>query len=152
MQREFDALIRNKTWDLVPPDPRKNVVSNRWLFRLKSNQTDPALAKKSRLVAKGFTQRPGIDYHSTFSLVVKTATIRLLLNLAVQYDWPLRQLDINNAFLQGRLDDEVYMKQPPGFEDPDRPDYICKLRKAIYGLKQAPRAWYYELHNYLLGC
>lgn len=105
---------------------------------------------KTCLVAKGNHQRPGIDYHETFSPVIKSPTIRLLLGQAAKYNWPVKQLDINNAYLQGNLTDTVYMKQPRGFVDRDKPHHVCKLNKALYGLKQAPRAWYNELKNYLL--
>lgn len=107
--------------------------------------------RKSRLVAKGCHQQHGLDFTDTFSPVIKLATIRTVLGIAVNRDWPVRQLDVNNAFLQGNLTEEVYMCQPPGFVDPDKPNHVCRLRKAIYGLKQAPRAWYVELRNYLLS-
>jgi histone deacetylase 1/2 len=105
------------------------------------------------LVAKGFKQRYGIDYEDTFSPVVKAATIRLVLTVAVSRGWSLRQLDVKNAFLHGVLEEEVYMKQPPGFENSQTPHFICKLDKALYGLKQAPRAWFSRLSNklYSLG-
>jgi hypothetical protein len=91
---------------------------------------------------KCFEQQAGIDYTETFSPVIKPATIRLLLTLAVSYDWDIRQLAISNTFLHGHLTKEVYMEQPAGFVDQTQPTHVCKLHKAIYGLKQAPRAWY----------
>ena len=97
---------------------------------------------KARLVANGFKQRYGLDYEDTFSPVVKIATICLVLAISVSKGWGLRQLDVQNAFLHGVLEAEVYMKQPHGFKASRFPHHICKLDKALYGLKQAPRAWY----------
>ena len=92
------------------------------------------------MVAKGFKQRHGLDYEDTFSPVVKAATIRTVLSTAVSRGWSLCQLDVQNAFLHGILEEEVYMQQPPGFVDQSKKNYVCKLDKALYGLKQAPRA------------
>lgn len=150
MSEEYDALVKNGTWALVPPDRRQNLVGCKWVFRTKRKSDGSIDRYKARLVAKGFHQRPGIDYQDTFSPVVKPTTVRIVLSIAVSRGWSLRQLDVNNAFLQGHLSENVYMSQPPGFVDKDNPSYVCKLTKAIYGLKQAPRAWYNELRTFLL--
>jgi histone deacetylase 1/2 len=149
MNEEYKALMENKTWHLVPPSSNKNLIDCKWVYRIKRKSDGTIDRYKARLVAKGFKQRYGIDYKDTFSPVVKIATIRTVLALSVFRGWSLRQLDVKNAFLHGVLEEEVYMRQPPGFENPNAPNYICKLDKALYGLKQAPRAWYSRLSTKL---
>lgn len=148
---EFNAVTRNHTYDLVPPAPGQNVIDTKWIFTLKYLPNGQIDRYKARLVARGFNQKYGLDYAETFSPVIKSTTVRLVLEQAVRHDWCIRQLDVNNAFLQGTLQDEVYVSQPPGFVDQDRPHHVCRLRKALYGLKQAPRAWYEELKHTLLA-
>ena len=150
MQDEYDALLRNGTWHLVPNQEGKNLIDCKWVYKIKKKADGSIDRYKARLVAKGFKQRYGIDYEDTFSPVVKIATVRLVLSLAVSEGWCLRQLDVQNAFLHGILEEEVYMRQPPGFENANSPNSICKLDKAIYGLKQAPRAWYSKLSSKLI--
>ena len=105
---------------------------------------------KARLVANGRSQQQGIDCDETFSPVVKPATIRTILSLAISRHWLIHQLDVKNAFLHGHLQETVYMHQPPGFRDPQHPDYVCHLRQSLYGLKQAPRAWYQRFAQHAL--
>jgi hypothetical protein len=121
------------------------------VFKIKQKPYGSVDRFKASLVAKGFDQKCGIDYHETFSPVIKPATIRLLLILAVQFNCELRQLDGSNAFLHGFLDEEVYMEQPPRFIDKSCPDFVYHLHKSIYGLKQAPRAWFTWLAQALLN-
>ena len=142
METEFSALKANGTWNLVPPVHGVNLIDSRWIFKVKLHADGTIERYKARLVAKGFKQRYGLDYEETFSPVVKPATVRHLLTLALSRGWHLRQLDIQNAFLNGFLDEQVYMRQPPGFADPDKPDHYCQLVRSLYGLKQAPRAWH----------
>lgn len=105
---------------------------------------------KARRVARDNTQRYGVDFSETFSLVIKTMTNRLVLDISVNRGWQLKQFYVNNAFLQGELQEEVYVTQLSGFVDTDRPHHICRLKKPIYGLKQAPRTWYMALKKYLI--
>ena len=102
-------------------------------------------------MAKGYFQSEGIDYHETFSPVAKPPTIREYLSLALHFSWPIKQLDISNAFLHGILEEEVFMTQPLGFEDSVYPSHVCLLHKALYGLKQAPRAWYSTFSSFLVS-
>lgn len=140
MDVEFEALLKNKTWHLVPPKKGRNIVDCKWVYKINRGLDGNIERYKARLVAKGFRQRYGIDYEETFSPVVKAAIIWLVLSLAVSRNWCLRQLDVTNAFLHGYLEEDVFMKQPPGYEDKTKPNYVCKLDRALYGLKQAPRA------------
>jgi Reverse transcriptase (RNA-dependent DNA polymerase) len=149
MALELDALAQNQTWDLVPPPDNQHIVGCKWVYRIKRKADGTIERFKARLVAKCYTQEEGIDYTETFSPVVKPVTIQTLLSLAISKGWSLRQLDVNNAFLHGDLNEVVYMAQPPGFVNSDFPNHVCLLKKALYGLKQAPRAWFYRLRDFL---
>ncbi|GAA0168152.1 transmembrane signal receptor [Lithospermum erythrorhizon] len=151
MCEEINAMIRTNTLSLVPPTSSMNIVGCRWVFRLKRDSNGNVTRRRARLVAKGNHQLSGIDFTETFSPVIKTATIHTILSIVVSFNWPLRQIDIQNAFLHGTLDETVYMVQPPGFVDERYPNYACKLHKSLYGLKQAPRAWFNCLQEFLLS-
>jgi hypothetical protein len=133
MTEEYQALLSNGTWTLCRRPPNQNIISNKWVYRIKQKSDGSVERFKARLVAKGYEQQNGIDYIETFSPVIKPATIRVILSLAIHYDWPIRQLDISNAFLHGQLLENVFMEQPKGFVDPTHPDHVCKLHKALYG-------------------
>jgi hypothetical protein len=134
---------------LAPPDV--NVVSDKWVFKHKFHSDGTLSRYKARWVVHGYSQRPGVDYEETFSPVVKPATIRSVLSIAVSRSWPIHQLDVKNVFLHGHLEETVYCQPPPGFIDPNAPDSVCLLRKSLYGLKQAPRAWYQCFASYLVN-
>lgn len=138
MENEYQALIRNKTLKLVPYTCQK-VVNCKWIFKTKFTVDGMIERHKARLVAKGFQQDPGVNFGETFSPVAKITTIRIILAQAVTLNWEVKQLDINNAFLNGYLNEDVFVSQPKGFVDSTFPNHVRKLSKAlIYGLKQAP--------------
>ena len=144
-QYEIDALAKNSTWTLVDLPTGRKAVKSKWVFKRKADGRF-----RARLVAKGFTQVHGIDYDETFSPVARFESLRLLLALAALADWEIHQMDVKSAFLNGLLDEEIYMEQPTGFVVPGQSNKVCLLQKAIYGLKQASRAWNLQFHSVLL--
>jgi hypothetical protein len=149
MDEEYVALLANQTWDLVPHPSGSNIVIGKWIWMHK-RRVDGSLERyKARWVLRGFTQRPGIDYAETFSPMVKPATVRTVLSLALERSWPMHQLDVKNVFLHGTLTETVYCSQPTGFVDSSHPDFVCRINKSLYGLKQAPRAWYSRFATFL---
>jgi hypothetical protein len=149
MEEEYAALLANHTWDLVPRPPDNNVITCKWLFRHKLTSDGSLDRYKARWVLRGFTQRPGVDYDETFSPVIKFATARAVLSLALSRNWVIHQLDVKNAFLHGTLTETIYCSQPTGFFDAAHPDLVCRLNRSLYGLKQAPRDWYSRFAIYL---
>ncbi|RVW60619.1 Copia protein [Vitis vinifera] len=139
VQEEIQALEKNGTWEISELPEGKRPVGCKWIFTVKHNPDGSINRFKARLVAKGFTQSYGIDYEETFAPVAKLNSIRVLLSVAVNLDWNLHQLDVKNAFLNGELEEEVYMKIPPSMETPENSGKVCKLRKSLYGLKHSPR-------------
>ncbi|KAJ9560934.1 hypothetical protein OSB04_006094 [Centaurea solstitialis] len=150
MQEELLQFVLQHVWDLVDLPKGHRVIGTKWIFRNKSDERGVVIKNKARLVAQGYTQEEGIDYDDVFAPVARIEAIRLFLAFASYKGFKVYQMDVKSAFLYGTIDEEVYVSQPPGFEDPKYPDRVCKLRKALYGLHQAPRAWYDTLSSYLL--
>ncbi|GJX38161.1 ribonuclease H-like domain-containing protein [Tanacetum coccineum] len=147
---EYKALINNNTWVLIPRPPNVNIVCSLWLYKHKYNADGSLNRYKARLVAYGRSQQQGIDCDETFSPIVKLATIRTVLSLAISLQWHIYQLDVKNAFLYDHLIETIYMHQPPGFTDLAHYDYVCLLQNLVYGLKQAPRAWFQRFASYVI--
>ena len=150
MLDEINALVSNGTWDIVRLPEGEKAIGSGWVFKIKRNADGSIERFKGRFVAKGFSQRPGLDFTEVFAPTVRMATIRLILAIAAIEGLHLRSVDISNAFLKGDLEEEIYMKQPEGFHE-FGPEYVCRLRKSIYGLKQAARQWNKKLHTALLS-
>ncbi|TLX66406.1 hypothetical protein E9993_23430, partial [Labilibacter sediminis] len=141
---------RNKVWELVPRPKNRSIIGTKWVFRNKLDENGVVIRNKARLVAKGYYQEEGIDFDETYAPVARLEAIRMFLAYAAKHKFKVHQMDVQCAFLNGELFEEVYVSQPPGFEDLDHPDHVYILYKALYGLKQAPRAWYDTLSQFLL--
>ena len=144
MHAEMASLLSNCTWTLEQTPPGIKTISAKWVFKLKLDSNGNIERYKARLVAKGFMQREGVDFNEVFAPVSKHTTLRVLLSLVASLDLELRQLDVTTAFLNGDLEETIYMKQPPGFEE-GGPGISCHLHRSLYGLRQAPRAWHTKL-------
>jgi hypothetical protein len=149
MHEEFENFERNNVWELVDPSPRCKPIVTKWVWKNKEGEKGEVVRNKTRLVAQGYSQKEGIDYEETFAPVPHLEAIRILLAFSMAKEFKLHQMHVNSAFLNSVLEEEVYVRQPPGFESAKYPHRVYKLRKALYGLKQAPRAWYGRLRGFL---
>ncbi|GJV88016.1 retrovirus-related pol polyprotein from transposon TNT 1-94 [Tanacetum coccineum] len=145
---QFDRL---KVWELVDKPFGKMIIKLKWLWKNKKDEDQTVIRNKARLVAKGYAQEEGIDFEESFAPVARLEAVRIFVAHAAHKSFPIYQMDVKMAFLNGPLKEEVYVAQPEGFVDPDHPEKVYLLRKALYGLKQAPRAWYDELSNFLMS-
>ncbi|GJT14298.1 retrovirus-related pol polyprotein from transposon TNT 1-94 [Tanacetum coccineum] len=150
MQEELNQFIANDVWELVPQPKNMTIIGTKWVFRNKLDENGIVSRNKARLVAQGYNQQEGIDYDETYAPVARLESIRILLAYACALDFKLFQMDVKSAFLNGFINEEVYVAQPPGFIDFEKPDHVYKLKKALYGLKQAPKAWYDRLKAFLI--
>ncbi|KAA0037650.1 gag-pol polyprotein [Cucumis melo var. makuwa] len=149
MQEELLQFKRNNVWTMVPKPDGANVIGTKWIFKNKTDESGSIIRNKARLIAQGYAQVEGVDFDETFALVARLEAIRLLLSISCFRKFKLFRMDVKSAFLNGYLNEEVYVAQPKGFVDSEFPQYVYKLNKALYGLKQAPRAWYERLTMYL---
>ena len=143
MKEELDVLHKTGTWDLVDLPSGKSAIDCKWLYKIKTRSDGTVDRYKAQLISRGFTQEYGIDYEETFAPVARLSSVKTLIVVSAARKWPLFHMDVKNAFLNGELLEEVYMKLPPGYSHPlGFPHRVCRLRRALYGLKQAPRAWF----------
>ena len=149
MKSEMKSLSDNNVWDLVQLPIGKKAVGSKWVYKVKRGADGSVERHKARLVAQGFSQRYGADYDETFSPVVRSESLRSLVAISVQCGFKLHHVDVSTAFLNGNLEEEVYMKQPKGFVKKGGEELVCKLRKSIYGLKQSSRCWNTTLDSHL---
>ena len=150
MQEELASLRKHETWRLVPPGPHCRPIGCKWVFKIKYNGDGTINKYKARLVAQGFMQRKRFDYNKTFSPVAKMTSIRVILAVAAHAGWTVHQMDVNSAYLNGDIDKDIFMSQPPGFQDKKYPNWVCLLGKGLYGIKQAGRLWYAVIKAFLL--
>ncbi|GKA86940.1 putative ribonuclease H-like domain-containing protein [Tanacetum coccineum] len=150
MQEELLQFKLQQVWTLVDLPYGKRAIGTKWVYKNKKDKRGIVIRNKARLVAQEYTQEEGIDYDEVFAPVAIIEAIILFLAYASYKDFVVYQMDVKSAFLYGKIEEEVYVCQPPGFEDPDFPDRVYKVEKALYGLHQAPKAWYETLSTYLL--
>ena len=141
MQAEMDSLRDHDVWELVELPEGRKPVGSKWVFKLKTNADGSVERCKARLVAQGYSQKEGLDYDETFSPVVRPESVRSVIALACKEGLKLHQMDITTAFLNGDLEETIYMKQPEGFVAEGQEHLVCRLKNSLYGLKQSPRCW-----------
>ncbi len=142
MVEEYDYMMWNSVWDVIPRPGDKSVVTSRWIYKVKHADDDSIEKHKARFVARGFSQVEGIDYDETFSPISRYSLIRSILALSAQMGWKIHQMDVKTNFLNGEIEEEVYIEHPEVFETFDHESHVFWLKRALYGLKQVPRAWY----------
>ncbi|KAL0341478.1 UNVERIFIED_CONTAM: Retrovirus-related Pol polyprotein from transposon RE2 [Sesamum calycinum] len=150
MEEEIKMIEKNNTWELADRPKDKEVIGVKWIYKTKLNADGSIQKHKARLVAKGYSQLPGIDYTETFAPVARLDTIRALIAIAANKKWKIYQMDVKSAFLNGYIDEEIYVEQPQGFIAKGSEEKVLRLKKALYGLKQAPRAWYSRIDKYFM--
>jgi hypothetical protein len=150
MHEELENFERNQVWTLVEPPRDVNVLGTKWVFKNKQGEDGEVVRNKAHLVAQYFSQVKGLDFGKTFAHVARLEVISILLAFAASNGFKLYQMNVKSSFLNGVIQEEVYVRKPPGFENPRYPNRVYNLSKALYGLKQVSRAWYARLKTFLL--
>ena len=147
---EVESILQNHTWKLVDLPPGSKPLGYKWIFK-KKMKADGSIDKyKARLVIKGYKQKEGLDYFDTYSPVTRISSIRMLIAIAAIQNLEIHQMDVKTAFLNGDLDEKIYMEQPEGFIVPGQEKKVCRLVKSLYGLKQAPMQWYEKFDSVMM--
>ena len=146
---EYASIMKNDVWEVVPRPEGKSVVTSKWSYKIKYVADGNIEKYKARFVARGFSQVEGVDYDETFAPIARYTSIGSIISIATEMGWQIHQMDVKTAFLNGIIQEEVYIEQPQGFEVHGKESYVWRLKKALYGLKQGPRAWYSRIDTYL---
>jgi hypothetical protein len=150
MMEEYQSIMKNDVWDIVPRPGRKFAMTSKWIYKLKHTADGSIEKHKAIFVARGFSQVEGIHYEETFSPVAQYTSIRTIIALATSMGWKLHQMDVRTTFLNGEIEEEVYFEQPDGFVIHEKQSHVCRLKMALYGIKQPPRAWYTRIDGNLM--
>ena len=144
---EYNSIMNNGVWEVVPRPEGKSVVTSKWIYKIK-HALDGSIEKfKAHFVARGFSQVEGVDYDETFAPVARFSSIKAVISVVAEMGWKIHQMDVKTFFLNGFLQEEVYLEQPQGFEIYERDSHVCRLKSALYGLKQASQAWYSRIDS-----
>jgi hypothetical protein len=150
MTKEYQSILKNDVWYIVPRPEGKSVVTSKWIYKIK-HATDGSVEKyKVRFVARGFSQVEGVDYDETFTPVSRYTSIHTIIALTTSMSWKLHQMDVNTTFPNDEMDEEVYIEHQEGFMIHNEKSHVCRLKKALYGLKKALRAWYEKMDEFLM--
>jgi hypothetical protein len=151
MMKGYSSIMKKDVWEVVPQPEGKSVVGSRWIYKRKHAANGSVDKFKARFVAKGFSQKEGISFSETFAPVARYYSIRVMISIVAELGWKIHHMDVKTTFLNGVIEEEVYIEQPEGSKVHIRASHVCRLKRVLYGLKQAPCAWYSRIDSYLLG-
>jgi hypothetical protein len=151
MVEEYASIMKNDIWEVVPRPEGKSMIGSKWIYKIKHVVDGNVEKFKAMFAAKGFSQKEGVDYNETFAPIARYTLIKAMISIAAKMGWKIHQMDVKMTFLNGIIEEEVYIEQSEGFKVQGRDSHVCRLKRALYGLKQAPRAWYSRIDSYLQG-